>query len=98
MTAGLPPRFWASVVGWPPTSSSFPSGSWLPGTATPDGVAGCGQVALLGDERLGDVGGQLAGRGPVMVGYLLGDRRFSVHDMLPPRTDELFRRRAGAST
>jgi hypothetical protein len=44
-------------------------------------VAGCGQVALLGDERPGDLGGQLAGRGPVMAGDLLGDRRCSGHGM-----------------
>ena len=39
MTTGLPPRFWASVVGWPPTSSSSPSGRRLPGSATPDGLS-----------------------------------------------------------
>src|SRR5229473_316476 len=38
MTAGLPPRFWASVAGWPPVSSSSPSGSRLPGSATPAGL------------------------------------------------------------
>src|SRR5436853_71756 len=66
-------------------------------------LAGCGQVALLDRESLGDIGRQLADRGAVMACYLLGDRGFSVHGMLPPRTGELLattflRCRAGAST
>src|SRR5436853_366668 len=77
---------------------SRPSCSWAAGLCHAGRVAGCGQVALLGGESLGDVGGQLAGRGPVMAGYLLGDRRCRAHEMFPPRTDELLRRRAGAGT
>src|SRR5437899_284297 len=50
-------------------------------------VAGCGQVALLGRRCLGGGGGQLAGRGPVLAGYLLGGRSYGAHRILGSAVD-----------
>src|SRR5207302_928461 len=60
MTAGLRPRFWASVVGLPRTSSSSPSGSRLPGSATPDGLPAAARWGSRAED--GGVHGQLLSR------------------------------------